>query len=93
MEIIQVDDGKKGEFQAIDGEQIAGRMFYVWSGPGRFIIEHTEVEDTYHGKGIGKQLVEKGVEFARQNKLKILPLCPFAKKLFDKSPDYADVIF
>jgi hypothetical protein len=93
MNIIQIDDGKKGEFQAIEGKQIEGQLFYVWSGPGKFIIEHTEVEGTFQGKGIGKELVEKGVEFARENKLKILPLCPFAKKLFDETPDYADVLF
>ena len=59
----------------------------------KMIIDHTEVKDEYEGRGLGKQLVKAGVNYARENHLKILPLCPFAKKIFDLTPAYADVLF
>jgi len=33
------------------------------------------------------------VEWARASGKKILPLCPFAKSVFDKKPEYRDVLF
>jgi predicted GNAT family acetyltransferase len=92
MEILQSDNGKKGSFYIEqDGERLA-EMTYVWAGESKFIIEHTEVSDKLAGKGAGKQLVAKAVEFARAKGLKILPLCPFANKVFKKTPDYSDVL-
>jgi len=67
-------------------------MTYVWSGNGHFIINHTEVADQYQGHGVGKKMVEKAVEFARENNCTIYPLCSFAQDIFDKNPSYDDVI-
>lgn len=93
MDIQHSDDGKKGKFYIEqDGEQLA-EMTYVWAGDNKFIIDHTEVSDRLAGKGIGKQLLQKAVEFARANHVKIMPLCPFAKAVFDKVEAYNDVLF
>jgi len=75
-----------------DGEEI-GVMHYTLAGPGKMIIDHTEVNEAYEGKGLGLRLVKTGVAYARENHLKILPLCPFAKKIFDITPAFADVLF
>jgi hypothetical protein len=93
MEILHSDNGKKGVFyiEQEDGKLLA-EMTYVWSG-NQFIIDHTEVSPLLEGKGIGKQLVQKAVDFAREKNVKILPLCPFAKKVFDKTEAYKDVLY
>lgn len=57
-----------------------------------WIIDHTFVEDDYGGQGIGIKLVAELVEQARNNKVKIMPLCPFAKKEFQERPEYFDVL-
>lgn len=75
----------------IDGET-AARMTFVFAGNNKIIIDHTEVNEAHSGKGFGKMMVEKSVEFARKKNLKIMPLCPFAKKVFDKTPEYKDVL-
>jgi predicted GNAT family acetyltransferase len=41
---------------------------------------------------LGKKLVEKAVETAREKNWKIIPLCPFAKKTFDRNPQFNDVL-
>lgn len=92
MEIKQPDDGKHGKFYIeINGEELA-QMTYTWAGPNKFIIDHTEVDDQLRGKGAGKQLVMKSVEFARENDKKISPLCPFAKSAFNKIPEIRNVL-
>lgn len=76
-----------------DGDTVAGELVYKWSGKSRFIIEHTEVAEKMEGHGIGKKLVVAAVNYARTNSLKILPLCTYAKSVFDKTPEIQDFLF
>jgi Predicted acetyltransferase len=70
----------------------AGLMTYSWAGDDKFIIDHTEVDEAYGGKGLGKDLVKAGVEYAREKNVKVIPLCPFAKKVIAKTPEFQDVL-
>jgi uncharacterized protein len=56
------------------------------------IIDHTEVEPEFKGKGIGKKMLYEFVKVARQKDVKILPLCSFANAMFKKSEDIQDVL-
>nr|WP_235832349.1 GNAT family N-acetyltransferase [Flavobacterium zhairuonense] len=93
MEIQQINDTRRGYFEAIEDGKEAGKMTYTWAGDSKFIIDHTEVSPDFNGKGVGKKLVMASVEYARANNLKIIPLCPFAKSVFDKVPEIHDVLF
>jgi len=55
------------------------------------LILHTEVDESLGGKGIGKQLVSAAVDFARKNSFIINATCPFAKKVLDRTKEFADV--
>lgn len=91
MNILQKDDGKKGAFYIEEHGTVLAEMTYVWAAD-KMIIDHTEVSDQLAGKGAGKQMVHQAVLFAREKHIKILPLCPFAKSVFDKVADYRDVL-
>jgi predicted GNAT family acetyltransferase len=92
MEIQHRSTETKGEFFIEkDGKRIA-EMTYSKAEKSKIIIDHTEVSDEGRGKGYGKQLVEKGVEFARENDLTIMPLCPFAKAIINKTPEFQEVL-
>ena len=93
MNVEQFNRESKGHFTATEDGKEAGRMTYSWAGPGKFIIDHTEVNPDFSGKGVGKILVMAAVEYARANNFRILPLCPFAKSVFDRNPDLEDVLF
>ncbi|MBE8724110.1 GNAT family N-acetyltransferase [Flavobacterium hungaricum] len=92
MEIQQINDTKKGYFEAVEDGKQAGQMTYTWAGDSQFIIDHTEVSEDFAGKGVGKKLLMATVEFARKNNVKIIPLCPFAKSVFDKVEEIRDVL-
>ena len=93
MKIEQVNNDRKGYFSAIENEIEAGRMVYTWAGPGKIIIEHTQVESAFSSKGVGKEMVLAAVKFARDTHIKVLPLCPYAKSVFDKQAELQDVLF
>lgn len=92
MEIQQINDTRKGYFKATEDGKEAGKMTYTWAGDSKFIIDHTEVSPDFNGKGVGKKLVLAAVEYARTNNVKIIPLCPFAKSVFDKVEEIRDVL-
>jgi predicted GNAT family acetyltransferase len=93
MEIQQINDTRRGYFEAVEDGKEAGKMTYTWAGDSKFIIDHTEVSPDFNGKGVGKKLVMAAVEYTRTNNLKIIPLCPFAKSVFDKVQEIHDVLF
>ncbi len=85
-------NGTKGYFYvSVNGKQ-EGKMTFVFAGNDKMIIDHTEVNPGNNGKGYGKKMVTKAVEYAREKNIKIIPLCPFAKKVFDKTPEFRDVL-
>ncbi|MDR0829793.1 MAG: N-acetyltransferase [Prevotellaceae bacterium] len=91
MNLLHKDNAEKGSFKLKDGDYLAGEITYVWSNDELIIIDHTGVNSIYEGKGIGKQLVQAVVDYARERQIKILPLCPFAKRIFDRTENYSDV--
>lgn len=91
--IKREDNGKKGRFIIYENGEEAGEMTYTWAGENKFIIDHTGVEQRFGGKGYGKQLVMEAVKLAREKEVKILPLCPYAKKVFDSDDSLNDLRF
>lgn len=87
-----VKDGK-GTFVALEEGNKVGEMTYSQAGAEKFIIDHTEVNPEEKGKGIGHVLLYKAVEHARDNNMKIVPLCPFAKASFDRDVNIRDVLY
>jgi predicted GNAT family acetyltransferase len=67
------------------------KMTYTVAGT-RVIIDHTDMDERLRGTGAGKSLVHAAVEWARAENARLLPLCPFARSVFDKTPEYADVL-
>lgn len=88
---LEVND-KNGYFHIDIDSKTEAKMTFVFAGSDKIIIDHTEVNEGHNGKGFGKMMVEKAVAFAREKNIKIIPLCPFAKKVFDKTPAFSDVL-
>lgn len=92
IEVNQFDQESKGFFKATEDGKEAGRMTYSKVGDDRIIIDHTEVNPEFRGKSVGNLMVQAAVAFARKAGIKIIPLCPFARSVFDKTPEYRDVL-
>jgi uncharacterized protein len=92
-EIVNINfNEKNGYFYIVENDKILAKMTFVFAGNDKIIIDHTEVDSSSNGKGFGKKMIEKAVAFAREKNIKIIPLCPFAKSVFDKTPKYQDVL-
>lgn len=90
---IQHKSGEtKGEFYLEINAEVKAKMTYSKLGNTQIIIDHTEVDDELRGENAGKALVEAGVEHARKNNLKVIPLCPFAKAMIQRDESLQDVL-
>lgn len=78
-------------FVGEDSSNTLAEVHYVPTGATKLIADHTHVDDSLRGEGVGQKLVERLVAYAREKDLKIVPLCPFVKSQFEKTPDYEDV--
>jgi predicted GNAT family acetyltransferase len=54
---------------------------------------HTEVPRELEGMGIGGKLARHALEFARDNDLKVIPICPFVTSYLRRHPDYQPLVF
>src|SRR5260221_9061440 len=52
------------------------------------IIEHTEVPVELEGKGIAGRIVRTALDYARAQKLKVMPLCPFTAGVLHPHPEH-----
>lgn len=70
----------------------AGFLEYNKKQQGILEITHTEVAEEFGGKGLGMELVKAAVEDAKKNNLKIVSLCPYAKKMIERTPEFKDLL-
>ncbi len=66
----------------VEGEE-AGYLSYNLDS-GSFDIEHTVVDPSFRGCGLGKALVEAAVQYAKEEGLEIRPFCSYARVLLEK---------
>lgn len=90
-EIKHKDSDRRGMFYMEDEKGITSELTYTIQDNNVMIIDHTETRPALEGKGLASALVKKSVEYARENNMKIDPLCPFAEVQFDQNKDYQDV--
>lgn len=91
--VIQHKDGNsKGSFLIEEDGKTKAEITYSKAGSDKIIIDHTEVSDELRGENIGKALVKHAVSYARENKLKVIPLCPYAKSVIERDESLQDVL-
>lgn len=72
-----------------DGKRIA-ELSYALSG-GIVSADHTFVDPQFRGTPLASSLVESLVRWARKEGHKVDPRCPYVRRVFDRTPEYADV--
>lgn len=95
MEIIvhHQEAGSRGAFfvQGPDASRLA-EMTYSRAGSSTVIVDHTEVDPSLAGQGVGRKLLDALVVWARGAKTNVIPLCTYAKAQFDKDASIRDVL-
>jgi predicted GNAT family acetyltransferase len=73
----------------VDGE--VALVAYRRTGD-RIIFTHTEVPEALEGRGLGSKLAHAALEFARAEKLTVIPLCPFVAGYIRRHREYEELV-
>jgi predicted GNAT family acetyltransferase len=60
--------------------------------PDRIVLLHTEVPKPFEGHGLAAKLSRSALDFARANRLRVVPLCPYVSSFIRKNPEYQDLV-
>lgn len=92
MDIQHKHDDPEGSFFIEKDGEIKAEITYSKTSDNEMIIDHTKVSKALRGQSIGKILVEKAVNYARKNELKVIPHCSYAKSVIEKDDSLRDVL-
>ena len=90
--ITKEEDGRHGRYVArIDGIAAEGEITFTHRGDGVISADHTGVPDEMGGKGVAKALLDFMLDDARENGFRIVPICPFVRKQYQRHPEWSDL--
>jgi predicted GNAT family acetyltransferase len=88
---LNLEAAGRGSFLITEGGETLGEMAVSVSG-NTLTAYHTEVSPRAEGKGLAKKLLASMVDYARNNQLKVIALCPFVHAQFSRHPEqYSDI--
>jgi predicted GNAT family acetyltransferase len=67
------------------------RLEYRRDG-SRIVYTHTVVPPYLEGHGIAGRLAWHALDYAREEGLTVVPLCPYVADYIDRHPEYADLV-
>ncbi|WP_242342511.1 GNAT family N-acetyltransferase [Anaeromyxobacter terrae] len=92
LDVRHEEQGGRGAFYVEQGGRRVAELTYAGEGGGRAVIEHTEVSDVLRGQGVARKLVDAAVTWARASGTRIVPICPYARAVFDRDASLRDVL-
>ena len=79
-----------GRFEIeVDGQ--LGVSNYTMRGDTIYFT-HTEVPEALEGRGIGNILARVALDYARANRLRVVPRCKFIASFIKRHPEYQDLV-
>jgi predicted GNAT family acetyltransferase len=90
VEINVKHNEKDGTFETeVDG----GLAFVEYVLDGKSIrFTHTEVPKAAEGKGVAAAIAKAGLDYARSNDLRVVPLCAYVRGYIERHPEYSDLV-
>jgi len=58
----------------------------------RLFLTHTEVPPALESQGLGTELAHAALEYARQNELTVVAICPFVQEYVSSHPEYQSFV-
>ena len=78
---------KENRFETwIDGN--LSKLDYIQDGKN-FVITHVGVHPSLRGQGVAGRIVEVSLAYARENSLRVVPMCSYAAAFIRRHPEYA----
>jgi predicted GNAT family acetyltransferase len=88
---LNIQEGEPSSFDIYDEDGKVGEMIFDVVG-NDLTVYHTEVDTAKEGLGYAKMLLDAMVAYVRENKLMVIPMCPYVHIQFRRHEDlYHDI--
>jgi predicted GNAT family acetyltransferase len=67
------------------------KLDYILDGKN-FVITHVGVHPELRGMGVAGKIVEVSLAYAKENNLRVIPMCSYAASFIRKHPEYAELL-
>jgi len=88
LEVIHNEAEKRFEVW-IDG--YLSKLDYIQDGKN-FVITHVGVYPELRGQGVAGKITQVGLEYAKANSLRVIPMCSYAAAYIRRNPQYAGLM-
>ncbi len=94
METTHTITENSGVFNILENQEIIGELTYSLpeDRPGVLVANHTMINSSHRGKGIGEVLIKKLIEWVEEKQYKIKPTCSFVVKYFERHPELSHLL-
>lgn len=89
-DVVVEHDTTAQQFRVGSGDEAA--VLQYRRDPRAIAFLHTEVPEAFRGQGIAQKLAQTGLEFARSERLNVIPLCPFVNAYIKRHPEYQPLV-
>ncbi|HET6481002.1 MAG TPA: N-acetyltransferase [Actinoplanes sp.] len=88
---VVVDAFERQRYELLIGGEVAGVLHYRRHG-GEVELLHTEVEQSFSGRGLAGRLAAAALADARNRATPVLVSCPFVHGYLERHPEFADLL-
>jgi len=88
---IVVDSFERQRYEILLGGEVAGVLHYRRHG-GQVELMHTEVEQSFSGRGLAGRLASAALEDARSRATPVTVSCPYVIGYLDRHPEFTDLL-
>ena len=72
----------------IDGQ--LSKLDYMLDGD-TIVMTHVGVYPEYRGQGVAGKLTQVALEYAKENSLRVIPMCPYIADYIRRNPQYIEL--
>jgi predicted GNAT family acetyltransferase len=70
----------------------SGMIEYEKLAPNHIDLYHTEVDPALEGKGVARVLVQRALEYCRQQDWRVTPTCTYVAAYINRHPEFQDLV-
>ncbi len=81
---------RENQFEVHSGGNVAF-LEYI-KKDDKIYLTHTEAPKELQGTGVAAELVQKALEYSKENSLTVVPSCSYVARYIDRHPEWRDVL-
>jgi len=93
MDDYKIKKGNNKFYVGESNDNFIAHITYVYKEDNVIAVDHTYVSPKLRGKAIAAKLLAEVVKMAREENLKVIPVCSYAVVKLTRNDEYKDILY